>query len=923
MKSRRYVVLDVETTGNSPKKGDRIIQFAAAVLENGEITEQFASFVNPEKPIPLFIEQLTGITDEMVKHAPLFSEIAPKIAELLEGAYFTAHNVSFDLSFVQAELERSGFGKFTGGLIDTVELSRIAFPAAESYKLSELCNGLGIEHLQPHRADSDAYVTAILLQKIFEVFSSLPALTLKSLLKLSSSYISDAEELFAGMIQEKLKGLTAENRVDIELYRSLAVKRPAEKPADRDPLFDVPEKLELPHGYREREGQSLMMNSILQALESHEHLLLEAGTGTGKTMGYLLPSLIFSLKRKAKVIISTHTTSLQQQLLTRDIPALQSRYPFFKAALLKGQGHYLSLQKFERVLADKDDNYDSILAKSQILVWLTETESGDRDEINLPSGGAALWNRIQCTKNSSRNNPWLSRCFYQRAKQKAEEADLIITNHSLLLADAKAEKKLLPSYQNAIIDEAHHLEKAAGAQLGRKLDYLAVHTALDRIGHLYSGGLMAQAADWMEKYAPESYDSMLELDVMLKDFSEEANDFFQSLHSYVQKKARNKGFNKVVYKFDNENNSFWHSVLELADRLKFYLYDLVQIMEKQRELIGVQEPENVILEEYFDKISFLNGVYEDLAELFFMKSEEHVRWIEIEAKGAKNAVSVYSEPLSVSELLADQFFHGKNSVILTSATMSVEGSFKFIIGRLGLKDFYPSELLIPSPYDYKSQTALLVPADLPSIQETGSEEYAAASAKAIALLVKNTPGKMLVLFTSYDLLRKTYHELKEIEGLEDYIIMGQGTGSGSRTKIAKSFRQFEKAILLGTSSFWEGIDFPGNELTSLVIVRLPFSPPDDPIVSAKCEKLVREGKNAFYEYSLPEAVIRFRQGFGRLIRSENDRGLVYVFDKRLTETKYGVYFLQSIPELQIVQKPLAELAEHSEKWFRDKGISVE
>ncbi|MFY4776010.1 ATP-dependent DNA helicase DinG [Metabacillus sp. RGM 3146] len=922
MKQKRFVVLDVETTGNSPKKGDRIIQFAAVVLEGGKIVDRFMSFVNPLQPIPLFIEQLTGISDEMVQDAPLFEEIAPAISSLLKDSYFVAHNVYFDLSFVQAELAKSGCSKFSGGILDTVELARIAFPQADSYKLSELCKELDIRHDHPHRADSDAQVTATLLQKIFEVAVSLPVITLKSLLRLSKSFISDAEELISDLISLKQLKLTDHSRDDLDLFRNLAIKKQAPLSASTSEsvsslmLSSKPEHLELPEGYTARKDQEKMMRAIYHALNSHQHLLLEAGTGTGKTLGYLLPSVLYALREKKRILVSTHTVTLQQQLLQKDIPALQSKYPYFDAALLKGQSHYISLQKFEHTLAEEDDNYDSILAKSQILIWLTETETGDRDQINLPSGGAVLWRRIQCSQPSSENNPWQTRCFYQRARQKAEKAEIVITNHSLLLADCASKMNILPEYHEVIIDEAHHFERIASEQMGKKLDYLALHGTLDRLGHLYSDNLLSACSNWMEKNHPEGYELMLELDVMLKDFSEECNEFFQGLHSYVQKRAKTRGFNKVVYRYGTENNPHWNSILELADRIKFYLFDFIQIMQKQKELMGESVIErDLLLKEYFEKHDFFKECYENISNLFFFDNIEEVKWIEIEARGAKNAVSVYAQPISVNELLADRFFSEKNSVVLTSATMSVEGSFQFIIDQLGLKDFYPETLAIRSPFLYKEQAQLLVPSDFPAIQEVTPDEYAAAAAKAISLLVQKTSGKMLVLFTSFDMLRKTYQMLKENAELNDYAIMGQGTGSGSRNKLAKSFRQFEKAILLGTSSFWEGVDFPGSELTSLMIVRLPFSPPDDPIVSAKCEKLASEGKNAFYHYSLPEAVIRFRQGFGRLIRSTEDRGIVYVLDRRLTAAKYGKYFIESIPEVPVMEKPLLKIAELTQNFF--------
>lgn len=375
--SNKFVVVDLETNGNSPRKGDRIIQFAAVVIENGKIVEEYSSLLNPLQPISPFIEELTGITDEMVETAPIFDEVAEKIVSLLEEAYFVAHNVLFDLSFLNEELEQAGFKQFYGPILDTVELARILYPTADSYKLTDLAAQEGIVHSRPHQADSDAYVTAELLLLLLEKLNVLPQVTTKQLEFLSSSLKSDLDIYLQALIQEKQSKIEY-IRDDWEIYRGLTIKRlPSnlivDQRKDCSVSFDM-EKMEqrmrdtFPF-YQRRDGQLEMMKVVHQALSDNRHGLIEAGTGVGKSLGYLVPAAYFSIANKQQVIVSTFTTQLQEQLFHKDLPLLKSILPFpITYTLLKGRNHYISLDKFEVSLKEQEDNYDIILTKMQILI---------------------------------------------------------------------------------------------------------------------------------------------------------------------------------------------------------------------------------------------------------------------------------------------------------------------------------------------------------------------------------------------------------------------------------------------------------------------------------------------------------------------------------------------------------------------------
>ncbi|HYK73447.1 MAG TPA: exonuclease domain-containing protein, partial [Pseudoneobacillus sp.] len=462
--NNKFVVIDLETTGNSAKKGDRIIQFAAVVIENGKVVETFSSFVNPKIKIPIFIEELTGINDAMVNEAPFFEDLAPKVQSLLEDAYFVAHNVLFDLSFLQEELIMANEEGFFGPVIDTVEMARFLFPTIDSYKLSDLAIQLGYDHERPHQADSDAEVTADLLLHFLNIMLDIPFTTCKQLSELSGGLKSDIQLLFEDVIE--LKGKTNEEWPNhLEMVNGLVLHK---KPEVEDFQLDNVdgEKLIFPNNegkekqflhafdhFQKRIGQFEMMNEVYDSFTNQHHLVLEAGTGIGKTLGYLYPAAYFSKITKNKVIISTYTTQLQSQLILNDIPLLNQTLPFdINIAVLKGKTHYLSLSKFEESLHEIEDNYDSCLTKMQILIWLLTTETGDVDELNLSSGGQIYWNRIKHGQHTiSENVQWRENDFYLRSKRKVENADLIITNHSLLLSDLTQFHHSLPNIDYIVL----------------------------------------------------------------------------------------------------------------------------------------------------------------------------------------------------------------------------------------------------------------------------------------------------------------------------------------------------------------------------------------------------------------------------------------------------------------------------------------
>lgn len=930
----KFVVIDLETTGNLPKRGDKIIQFAAVVIENGKITKQYSSLINPKRTIPIFIEELTGLNDEMVKTAPLFSEIASVVAGLLEGAYFVAHNVLFDLSFLQEELIQAGFEGFYGPVLDTVEMARILYPTADGYKLSDLAEKENLNHDRPHQADSDALVTAELFLILFERLSMFPKKTLHQLSHLSGGLKSDLQQLLDEIQTEKDK------RVDeipeaIEIFKGIALKKQAESIKVNEDAFVGPypkseeEKSELVKkgftSYAKRTGQFVMMDGVYQSFQMEQHTLIEAGTGVGKSLGYLLPAAYFAKKNKLPIVVSTHTIQLQEQIIKNEIPLLGKILPFkVHSVLLKGRNNYISLERFHQTLMEENDNYDTTLTKMQILVWLTETETGDKDELNLSSGGLIYWSKI---KNEPtvflQNNDWQEKDFYLRAKKAAQEAEIVITNHSLLLSDLSGKKAILPNFDYCIIDEGHHFEKVASQFFGYSLDYLSTRLLLGVFGQYEQKQLFYQM-ELLMSAMPSKKDGLIdtnELNRMMVDLTYEMDEFFKLTAIYAKTIATNKKeFYRTKVRFSSEDRSKEKTALvNSAERFAFQIKDFqtailerLEWIEKLKETLTIEQQTN--MEEI---ISFINELSELRNTVYdcFIKESNFVKWIEFDSRSPQNVTTFFAQPATVATALKEKFFEVKKGVVLTSATLTVNHSFDYIMKEIGLEPALTLNMIIPSPFEYENQVQLLIPEDLPEINTVSLDEYVVAITEHIITIAEATKGRMLILFTAHDMLKKTYELIKESGFLNDYVMIAQGITSGSRTRLTRNFQRYDKAILLGTSSFWEGVDIPGEDLSCLVIVRLPFSPPDEPLTEAKCQLITQQGGNAFSDYSLPEAILRFKQGFGRLIRTETDRGIMIVFDKRIVTTKYGKAFLKSIPTVPVKKGKIDDLVVFIHSWL--------
>lgn len=929
--THRFVVVDIETTGNAPDKGDRIIQISAVLIENQTIVDQFTSFVNPEIPIPIFIEELTGIHSGMVKDAPLFAEIAPHLFKMLENAIFVAHNVKFDYYFLQKELKNAGFDHFQPAKMDTVELAWFVLPTAESYKLVDLTEAFQFTHERPHQADSDALATAQLFLMFWRQLEELPSVTLEKLLKLSHHLQSDLYLLLHHILQEK-KTKVEQISADLEIYRGIALKRKGmtRKTAAVIETSEYPNtneakeqlfKEKLPQ-FELREGQFEMMDAVFSSFEEKKHALIEAGTGIGKSLGYLLPSIFYAMKQKTPVIVSTHTILLQDQLLQKEIQTLHALVPFsFRTVLLKGRSHYLHLFKFEQTLYEADEQYDHVVAKMKILVWLTQTTTGDIDELHLSSGGKLFWERIKHEgwHVSKQKDPWLAYDFYMHARQEAQAADLVITNHAMLLQDLVEKNTFFPNYDYAIIDEAHHLEQAARTHFASKIAYSNSKYLLSQIGIMEKQQLFGKLQYLLDKKGISITTEARTIDEAITALELEMDDLFMIMAQIMMRHSKQK-HHKCQFRVDSlfRKSKEWQPLVDCAERNIAFLKRVYTGIAERLKVVKVKElkdHEKALIAECFSFLDRIEQLSEQIYSLIISPQLTDVVWVEGDARALPNSMVIQALPVTVKEKLEKSFFAKKKSIVMTSSTLTVQHSFRYMREAIGLQSFSILTKRIASPFEYDKMVKLMIPSEVPEIRDASQDAYVESLANHLIGIAQATKGRMLVLFTSHEMLRKTYYLIKESELLHDFMLIAQGISNGSRARLTKNFQLFEKAILFGTNSFWEGIDIPGDDLSCLVMVRLPFTPPDEPMTEAKHDYLRKQGENPFTANALPEAIIRFKQGFGRLIRSSKDRGIVIVFDRRIETTSYGKAFLYSLPKLTIERGSLEEMVDSIEKWL--------
>ncbi|HWL11744.1 MAG TPA: exonuclease domain-containing protein, partial [Ureibacillus sp.] len=833
VESQKYAIVDIETTGHSQANGDRMIQIAIVIMKDWCIEKTFTSFIHPGKPIPLFIQDLTNITDIDVQDALPFEAHADYIYELLQDTVFVAHNTDFDLSFLQGEFRRVGLPNWNGKKIDTVELAKILFPSALSYKLGDIAAELNIPLNNAHRADDDAKACALLLKECWEELLALPQVTLEQMHKKSFRLKSNISQMFFDALQIKRGKVSKEDA--FVYYNKLALKKGVQKDKDTQesikyPLAAAEKEALFKKGFpqfEERPKQFEMMDLIWENLNNKSEALLEASTGIGKTIGYLLPAIIYAKQNNRKVCISTYTTNLLEQLLSSEIPKIEKIIGRpINVTLLKGKKNYVDVTLFEQLMKSQELSYDETLTVLQVLVWLSKTETGDLSELNCSGGGQLFIDKIR--KNGDKAEKQQRFDYYDRAIQESVDADLIITNHSMLLADLVRHEPIFDQIDGWIIDEAHQFVQAAEQRDQAIFTFTNWKYIIGQIGLSTDQELFStfQKISVKKQRIPlkvfhqleKIFIQMIELfDTTMQDIVVQMKRF--SYHTkadpkriaFIQELSLNRenilAFSKVM-----------QSWIDMAEQMSALFKSDIEQIAPEHQLILEQW-------DYWIREYKMKAIEWD--EIFIQSSEDYTTWIEIDRRNIPGSIRVLKKPISISSTIEQLFnpIRKKSAVIWTSGTLTVPNKERFIAKQLGIKAQVPIHIL-QAPKEYYSGAKAFIVKDMPDIKSVSQSDYIEAVSLAITQIVRSTAGRCFVLFTSQDMLRKTVELIQESELLDDYMIFAQGVTSGSRIRLLKSFQKFSHSVLFGTNSFWEGVDVPGDGLSSVIVVRLPFSAPD-------------------------------------------------------------------------------------------------
>lgn len=925
------VALDIETTGLDPQK-DSIIEIGAVRFNGNRIEDEWSSLINPGRKIPPFITQLTGITDHMVLESPAVQNIVTDLRKFVGDCSILGHNVGFDLSF----LRRQGLFK-SNDVRDTYEIASILLPTAGRYGLGALGQALNIPLTANHRALADARVTCAVYRSLYEIAIELPLQLLAEIVHLAEGIDWAGYGFFYDALRARSKETISARQVrqgysgpifDGYNARDFTPLSPNPEPSPLDP-DEVASALEqggiFSHhfpNYEYRPQQIEMLRAVTRALSENRHLMVEAGTGTGKSMAYLLPAALWSLKNGQRVVISTNTINLQDQLINKDIPDLRAAMGLnLSAAVMKGRSNYICPRRLENFRRRGPDTADEMRVLAKVLVWLQTTNSGDRNELNL--NGATerdIWLRLSAEDEGCTTENCLKRggiCPFYRARQAALSAHILVVNHALLLADVATGNRVLPEYNYLIVDEAHHLEDATTNALSFRITQFMLDRSIRELGGPTSGAL-GKLTNILQGNLPPS--DFAAIDRFIQQATDDAfhfqttsQSFFHSIDEFLLEQREGNDIGMYAHQERilpaTRTQPAWADVEAAWEECETSLRPLVENMAKMLQALG--EINDSLPEEDDDVISNLRSLYLRLTEiqtnldgLVFEPRADAIYWFEIQPNARQ--MSLNAAPLNIGPLMQKYLWNEKSSVILTSATLTAGGEFNYLKGRLNANEAY--ELSVGSPFDFETSVLLYIANDIPEPSDRSGHQRAIE--QGILNLCTATGGKTLVLFTSYDQLKRTYSNVKDHlskKGIEVYL---QGDGA-SPSSLLENFKSVEHAVLFGTRAFWEGVDVPGEALSVLVIVKLPFDVPSDPIVAARSETF----DDPFSEYSLPEAILRFRQGFGRLIRTQSDRGVVAIFDRRIMSKRYGRLFTDSLPTCTTRVGPVSDLPQLAVKWL--------
>jgi DNA polymerase-3 subunit epsilon/ATP-dependent DNA helicase DinG len=905
------VALDLEMTGLKPEE-DQIIEVGAIKFKGSKVIDTFNQLIDPGKDIPTFISLLTGITNEDVKGKPKFDEVANEFVEFLGEYSIVGQNIGFDMKFLaKVNVYPKSF------VYDTRDLSRLLRPQAIDHGLAGLARELQLVNDNPHRALSDAETTMKVFNELYSMLRGVgkdtltilrglvskqdPSWALGRLIMAGSENIAEHSFNIINKLDQVIDRIQERNRKNEERQRGRKIE--SIQAVDLESFFSIGGLADInTDDYQERISQKSMAVSIKNSFDNGTDLYVEAPPGTGKTMAYVAPSIIHSILDSSQVTIATSTKYLQEQILETEIPRMFKMLDItpneYSVMLLKGQANYLCGTKYRMMIEREDLTKDEALFLLRTIVWLQITDSGDGGELYLNNREKYIWSQISANSSDHMDICALQRedkCFVALARIGARSSDLVITNHSLLLTDSIRDMGILTNTTCLIIDEAHNLEAEATSQYSQSVNqneiqnWISQLTSGGRVSRLIGNEIVLLTKDNSPNMANEVQKYLDEIENQAKSMQIYFDNLFASLTRLESSIRKNFGGNESRVRISNEVKAgdSWNDVTVELDIFQHHISDLRQKLIDFNMIIADQAISSIhtMVSQQIVKI---DDLIERLDTILSLDGDNSVTWISRSSDPALG-LGLYYAPLDVAELLKTDLFNNKDSVILSSATMATNSDFSYIKGRLGLEK--ADELLLASPFDLDAAVDIYVPSDMPSPEQSS---YDREVSSVITEISKTSQGGILVLFTSHGAIRKAYNQVKsELQG-SDRNIMAQGI-DGPPERLAMLMKENPNSVILGAAAFWEGVDLPGDALKTLIVTRLPFAVPTDPVIASRSETY----ESPFMDFTIPNSILRFRQGIGRLIRRSTDSGTIIILDSRILTRKYGPLYIETLPSTNV------------------------
>jgi len=919
----------IVTNGPSPNE-HKVLEAAAVKTSDGKEAGRFAELADAG-PLSLAVKKLTGLSEARLIGHDTPCHVLERLLDFVSDGPTVVHGAQQLSEFALAEALRP-----PDALLDCAFLAQVVLPLSSDYSLEGLAEELGLERPRYRRALSSAMLTARIWQRLLREAQDLPEAVLVALCRMCEVAADPLLEVFGEAANRKvgftlssrrgpsLGGVLADHSELFSRAQDYRLPEPGNAPLAPQEMCEMftPHGLvgrNLP-GYEQRPEQVQMVREVCEALNESRHLVIEAGTGTGKSMAYLLPAAQWAIQNEDKVIISTNTKNLQEQLYNKDLPFLEGLLPGkFEAALLKGRRNYLCVRQFLHLMEHLELELrgpEEIRALLPLVVWASLTSSGDLSECTgfmLESCAPSLMPRLvsgaeECVGRACR---WRNKCFVRRARTLAQLADLVVVNHALLFSDLGLDQPILPIYRCAVFDEAHNLEDAATNAFTISVDGLSVFRVTNRLCRKRKDGSLSgtlatilheakarlpdSSAGEREKIKEliqgviEGNDRTVEA---TRQFFEVVGEPFAQIPTYQETLLLKECRPPVGPESESWQaaGALSKTILSLNKRIESLAEELELV---ERHLRNATE----LAHDLRAQAGHLNEVSQQIEFILSQKDPDYVYWLERRAREPRTFYSIHAAPLDIGKYIRTYFLDEKRCVVFTSATLKVNGTFGYMMERFGAHELDEGRIRcvgLGSSFDYDSQTLVCVPTFLPDPGGQRDRAFDEELGPFLIDLLAATRGRALILFTSYSLLDAVYAAIKGPLEKAGVIVLAQGR-DGSREAITALFRKVTSSVLLGTQSFWEGVDVSGESLSCLLLTKLPFHVITDPLVRGRTEYMRSQGRDPFTHYTLPEAAIGFRQGFGRLIRSRTDHGVIVVTDRRLVTKAYGRCFLGSLP----------------------------